>query len=139
MLITQIPEKVDDSWYKGVPCITLELTATFPSTSIRNAAEIANSLVSHYGGKIYLTLETTYFFSAKKCGKSGWITCDPISLPVNVFERLHHPPDRVPQDDGNLYKSFIDICRKPIAMGYIAYYKGRPVFSLCATNGLWKC
>ena len=38
MLITQIPEKVDDSWYKGVPCVTLTLAATSPSTSIRNAA-----------------------------------------------------------------------------------------------------
>ena len=51
MLITQIPDKVDDSWYKGVPCIMLKLTAISPSTSIRNAAEIANSLVFHYGGK----------------------------------------------------------------------------------------
>ena len=34
MLITQIPDKVDDSWYKGVSCITLKLTATSQSTSI---------------------------------------------------------------------------------------------------------
>ena len=40
--------------------------------------------------------ERTYFFSIKKCGKDLCTRCNSVRLPYDVFERLHHLPDPIP-------------------------------------------
>ena len=51
MLLHHIPADVEDSWYCGIPDIYLKLHAMEPSTAVRNAKEIANVIIDHYGGK----------------------------------------------------------------------------------------
>ena len=50
-LLHHIPADVEDSWYNGIPNIYLKLHATEPSTAARNAKEIADVIIDHYGGK----------------------------------------------------------------------------------------
>ena len=51
VLLHHIPADVEDSWYHGIPNIYLKLHATEPSTAVRNAKEIADIIIDHYGGK----------------------------------------------------------------------------------------
>ena len=51
VLLHHIPADVEDSWYCGIPNIYLKLHATDPSTAVRNAKEIADIIIDHYGGK----------------------------------------------------------------------------------------
>ena len=49
ILLYDVPEKIDGSWYRGQrPAVRLKITATEPSTAIRNAAEIKEVLLSKY-------------------------------------------------------------------------------------------
>ena len=50
-LLHDFPEKIDGLWYRGQPYVYLKITATEPSTAIRNAAEIKEVLLSKYGCK----------------------------------------------------------------------------------------
>ena len=51
VLLHHIPADVEDSWYHGIPNTYLKLHATEPSTAVRNAKEIADVIIDHYGGK----------------------------------------------------------------------------------------
>ena len=51
ILLNDIPEEIDGSWYKGKPLVGLKITAIDPSTAIRNAQEITNALTTFYGSK----------------------------------------------------------------------------------------
>ena len=51
ILLHDIPDEVEGSWYRGKPHVLLKVTASCPSTALRNAREIANMLVSYYGSK----------------------------------------------------------------------------------------
>ena len=51
ILLNDIPEEVDGSWYHGKPMVSLKITATDPFSAIRNAKEIANVLIEKYGTK----------------------------------------------------------------------------------------
>ena len=46
-----IPDEVDKSWYRGIPYVYLKITATDPSSAIRNAAEVEDILTHNYQGK----------------------------------------------------------------------------------------
>ena len=48
MLSHTIPNKVDDSWYRGKPYVFLKITATEPSTALRNAAELKDVLLTRH-------------------------------------------------------------------------------------------
>ena len=56
VLLHHIPADVEDSWYHGIPNTYLKLHATEPSTTVRNAKEIADVIIDHYGGKKELVL-----------------------------------------------------------------------------------
>ena len=49
ILLNEIPEDINGSWYRGTPHILVKSTALKPSTALRNAREIANALVKKYG------------------------------------------------------------------------------------------
>ena len=51
ILLNDIPEEVDGSWYRGNLMVSLKITATDPSSALRNAKEIANVLIEKYGTK----------------------------------------------------------------------------------------
>ena len=51
MLSHDIPDEVNQSWYRGVPYVFLKLTATEPSSAIRNSAEIKDILIHRYRTK----------------------------------------------------------------------------------------
>ena len=50
-LMHEIPDEVDKSWYRGTPYVYLKITATDPSSALRNAAEIEDMLTHRYQGK----------------------------------------------------------------------------------------
>ena len=51
ILFNNIPEKVEDSWFRGKTYILLKITAISPSNALRNAREIADALIKHHGSK----------------------------------------------------------------------------------------
>ena len=51
ILLNNIPDSVDDSWYRGKPSVLLKITALSPSTALRNAREVADMLIKHHGSK----------------------------------------------------------------------------------------
>ena len=51
ILLNDIPEEVDGSWYRGKSMVSLKITATDPSSALRNAKEIANVLIEKYDTK----------------------------------------------------------------------------------------
>ena len=51
ILLNDIPEEVDGSWYRGKLMVSPKITATDPSSALRNAKEIANVLIEKYGTK----------------------------------------------------------------------------------------
>ena len=51
ILTHDIPDDVDKSWYRGIPHVYLKITATEPSSALRNAVEIENVLISKFGNK----------------------------------------------------------------------------------------
>ena len=46
-----IPDEVDKSWHCGFPYVYLKITATDPSSALRNAVEVEDILTHHYQGK----------------------------------------------------------------------------------------
>ena len=51
ILVNEIGESVDNSWYRGQPNVLVKITATSPSSALHNAREIANVLITKYGSK----------------------------------------------------------------------------------------
>ena len=51
ILVNNIPESADKSWYCGRPYVGIKNTATDPSTSLQKATKIASVLVEKYGYK----------------------------------------------------------------------------------------
>ena len=51
ILINDIPERVDKSWYHGKACVGIKISATDPSTSLQNATEVANVLIEKFDTK----------------------------------------------------------------------------------------
>ena len=51
VLIHEIPNSIDESFYRGIPYVYLKIHATEPSSAIRNAKEIADALIEKYEGK----------------------------------------------------------------------------------------
>ena len=51
LLIHEIPNSIDESFYRGIPYVYLKIHATEPSSAIRNAKEIADTLIEKYEGK----------------------------------------------------------------------------------------
>ena len=49
VLMNEIPGKVDDSWYRGKPYVFIKITATEPSSVMRNAAELKETFMKKYG------------------------------------------------------------------------------------------
>ena len=52
-------------------------------------------------------VQRNYMFSVKKCGKAQCLVCDVPRLPPDVFSKLHHLPNPIP--DGEHYKKFSDV------------------------------
>ena len=48
VLMNEIPGKVDDSWYQGKPYVFIKITATEPSSVMRNAAELKETFLKKY-------------------------------------------------------------------------------------------
>ena len=51
LLSRNMPDDVDQSWYCDIPCVYPKITATNPSSALRNAAEIESVLTYSYKGK----------------------------------------------------------------------------------------
>lgn len=51
VLVHDIPTDIDESWYRGTPHVFLKITATEPSSALRNAVEVENVLLAKYGTK----------------------------------------------------------------------------------------
>ena len=49
ILVHDIPDEVDKSWYRGHAHIYMKISATESSSALRNAAEIENVLIQRYG------------------------------------------------------------------------------------------
>ena len=48
ILLNNMPEKIEDFWFRGKPYILLKITTISPSTALRNAREIADALIKHH-------------------------------------------------------------------------------------------
>ena len=51
ILINDIPESIEKSWYHGKACVGIKMTATNPSSSLLNTTEIVEVLINKYGSK----------------------------------------------------------------------------------------
>ena len=51
VIIHKLPPTIDDSWYCRQPYIYVKITATEPSSALRNAVEIEQVLTQQYRGK----------------------------------------------------------------------------------------
>ena len=49
LLSHEIPNNIDNSWYRGVPYVYLKLVATEPSSALRNPAEVKPVLILKFG------------------------------------------------------------------------------------------
>ena len=49
ILVHDIPDEVDKSWYRGHAHIYMRISATEPSSALRNSAEIENVVIQRYG------------------------------------------------------------------------------------------
>ena len=45
ILVIDIPESVDKSWYGEKACVGIKMSATDPSTALRNATEVADVFI----------------------------------------------------------------------------------------------
>ena len=72
--------------------------------------------------------ERTYFFSIKKCGKDLCTRCNSVRLPYDVFERLHHLPDPIPDptNEGH-YQPFSSLFGKTTTEEYLPSKKSGTV------------
>ena len=69
------------------------------------AKECFNKRPQHKEFIAHCCHERKYAFGIKKCGESGCSICQPPQLPQDVFNKLHHIPDPVPENDQH-YNSF---------------------------------
>ena len=53
ILINDIPESIEKSWYRGKACVGIKMTATDPSSALRKATEIAKVLINMVARKLY--------------------------------------------------------------------------------------
>ena len=53
ILINDIPESIEKSWYRGKACVGIKMTATNPSSALRKATEIAKVLINMVAKKLY--------------------------------------------------------------------------------------
>ena len=51
VMIHDVPPTIDQSWYRGQPYIYVKITATEPSSALRNSVEIENALIKKHGTK----------------------------------------------------------------------------------------
>ena len=51
ILVNDIPERVDKSWYRGKACVSINISATDPSTALRNATAVPNVLIEKFNTK----------------------------------------------------------------------------------------
>ena len=51
VMIHDFPPTIDQSWYRGHLYIYVKITATEPSSALRNSVEIENALIKKYGTK----------------------------------------------------------------------------------------
>ena len=51
VLVNELPEDIEGSWYRGHPHAGLKISTSCPSAALRNATEIAKMLINFYGGK----------------------------------------------------------------------------------------
>ena len=51
ILINDIPESIDKSWYHGKACVGIKISATDPSTALQNATEVADVLIEKFDTK----------------------------------------------------------------------------------------
>ena len=57
--------------------------------------------------------QPTYFFSVKKGGTTECSICQPLRLTPDIFQRLHHLPDPIPDKANNgQHKIFHDVYGK---------------------------
>ena len=49
VLSHEIPDDVNRSWYRGQPYVFIKVSATEPSSALRNAAELKSVLIARYG------------------------------------------------------------------------------------------
>ena len=54
VMIHDLPPKIDQSWYRGQPYIYVKITATEPSSALRNSVGIENALIKKYGTKEHI-------------------------------------------------------------------------------------
>ena len=51
IFVNDIPETVDESWYRGKACAGIKISATDPSTALRNGTEVASALIEKFDTK----------------------------------------------------------------------------------------
>ena len=51
VMVHDLPPTIDQSWYRGQPYIYVKITATEPSSALRNSIEIENALIKKYATK----------------------------------------------------------------------------------------
>ena len=51
ILVNDIPERVDESWYRGKACVGIKISATDPSTALQNGTEVASALIEKFDTK----------------------------------------------------------------------------------------
>ena len=51
ILVNDIPERVDKSWYRGKVCVGIKISATDPSTALQNGTEVASALIEKFDTK----------------------------------------------------------------------------------------
>ena len=51
ILVNDIPERVDKSWYRGKACVGIKISATDPSTALQNGTEVASALIEKFDTK----------------------------------------------------------------------------------------
>ena len=61
ILANVIPESLGKSWYHGRACIGIKISATDPSTALRNAAEVVNVLIEKFDTKEAVPLVLIFY------------------------------------------------------------------------------
>ena len=109
VLLNDVPNTVDDSWYRGQPFVYIKITATEPSTALRNAVEIENALIKKHGSKAnippIIILYTdggpehrTNFLSVKIAASFLFLSLNPdmlLHLRTAPGHSYRNPPERV--------------------------------------------
>ena len=51
ILVSDIPERIDESWYRGKACVGIKISATGSSIALWNATEVVNVLIEKFDTK----------------------------------------------------------------------------------------